>query len=129
LDFTVSLLSPASAAGLTAAAGGSWNAERGLVLLTARDCAANRAANVSYSLIGARDSSTYGFYTVQSYPSSSAKATEENGYGGLVNVFPSIVTNSATLAANTASAHEIASVSLLVRAGFITISDIAPTSL
>ena len=130
LDLSVSLLSPQTAAGLTGAAGGAWMSERGLVLLNARDCTGATVANVSFSVTGgAKDNSTYVFYTVQDFPSKAATATEATGYGGVVNVPAGVTTVSATLAANTAGARQVGTVTLNVRAGFITYSNVTPSSL
>jgi hypothetical protein len=130
LDARVSLLTSQAAAGLTQAAGGVWLAGHGLVLINTTDCQAKPLANVSYSITGgAKDASTYVFYTQKSFPLSSATSTDESGYGGVVNLLPGVATISATVASGAANERVVGNASLNMRAGFITYSTITPASL
>jgi hypothetical protein len=130
LDVSASMLSFAAAAGLTQAAGGAWLTDRGLVLLNTTDCAGSNLADVSYAVAtGAKDNSSYVFYTAKNFPTSGASATDESGYGGVVNLLPGVVTISATLAANGPGARTVGNVSLNVRAGYVSFSSVSPSSL
>lgn len=129
LDARASLLTSKAAAGLAQAAGGAWLADRGLVLLDTTDCEGKAVANVSYSVTGPKDASSYVFYTVTNFPTNDATATDESGYGGVVNLLPGVATIAATLASGTANERAVGNVSLNVRAGFITYGTVTPASL
>lgn len=130
LEATTSLLSPTAVSGLTQAAGGTWLMDHGLVLLDATDCAGGKLANVSFSVAGgAKDSSTYVFYTVKSFPTMGAVGTDESGYGGVINLLPGVATISANLSAKGGGTRQVGNVSLNVRAGYISFSNVSPSSL
>jgi hypothetical protein len=124
---TVPLTSPFVAGGIVQTAGGTtWNKERGIVLLNAFDCDGKGAANITYSIGGAPDANTFIFYLVNALPTTAVTITDDTGYGGLVNVPPGVTTVSALLEP---SGRKVSSISVLVRAGFVTYSSVTPNSL
>jgi hypothetical protein len=125
----VPLASPFEATGivLSASAGTtSWLPDRGLVLLNAFDCQGATAANISYSVGGAHDPTSFIFYLIGTLPTSNATFTDSTGYGGLVNVPVGVSTITATLAP---SGAQVSKLSVLVRAGYISYSKVTPNSL
>ena len=125
----VPLASPFAATGivLSSSAGTtSWLSDRGLVLLNAFDCQGATAANISFSVGGTHDPSSFIFYLVGTLPSANATATDSTGYGGLVNVPVGVSTITATLAP---SGVQVSKLSVLVRAGYISYSKVTPNSL
>src|SRR6187431_630156 len=124
---TVPLASPLVAAGLVLQAGGTtWNKERGIVLLNAFDCAGKPAANITYSIAGAPDPSTFIFYMVDAYPTTDVTVTDDTGYGGLVNVPVGVSTVSALLEPG---GRKVSQLSVLVGAGYVSYSSVTPNSL
>jgi len=124
---SVPLTSPFVAGGIVQAAGGTtWDKERGIVLLTAFDCQGKGASNITYSIGGTPDPSTFVFYLVGGSPTTTVTFTDATGYGGLVNVRPGVTTISALLEP---SGRKISKLSVLVRAGYVSYSRVTPNSL
>jgi hypothetical protein len=125
---TVPLASPFVAAGIVASAGGTtWDPERGIVLLNTFDCDDQPAANITYSIGGGADPKTFIFYLVNGLPTTATTATDDTGYGGLVNMPVGVSTIAATLAAP--SGPTVSNISILVRAGHITYSSVKPNGM
>jgi len=117
----ISLASPLIAAGIAFQAGGTLLADHGIMLLTTGDCLSQPAANISYSVGGTRDPATFIFYLVAGLPTSDTTSTDSTGYGGLVNLPPGVATITAVL---NPEQRKVGTISLLVRAGFVTYSHI-----
>ena len=123
---SVPLASPLAAAGIVYSAGGTtWDSTRGIVLLNAFDCQGQTAADLVFSVGGAPDPSSFTFYLVKGYPTTDATATDATGYGGLVNITPGVTTIAATLAP---SSRKVSTISVLIRAGYISYSSVTPNS-
>jgi hypothetical protein len=124
---SVPLTSPFVAAGIVASAGGSgWLPTHGIILLNAFDCDDLPAANISYSIGGAPDPATFIFYLVNALPTTSITATDSTGYGGLVNVPAGVSAITATLVPG---GQKVSEISVLVRPGYITYSNVKPSSM
>ncbi|MEO6603761.1 MAG: hypothetical protein ABIQ16_28010 [Polyangiaceae bacterium] len=117
----ISLASPAIAAGIAFQAGGTLLADRGIMLLTTTDCHQAPAANVSYSIGGTRDPATFVFYLFAGVPTTDTSVTDATGYGGLVNMPQGFSTITALLAPDQ---RKVGTISLLVRPGYVTYSQI-----
>jgi hypothetical protein len=124
---SVPLATPLAAAGIVLKAGGTtWDKQRGLVLLNAFDCEGKAAANITFSIGGTPDPNTFIFYLVDAFPTTTVGATDDTGYGGLVNVPEGVSTISALLEPG---ARKVSKISVLVRAGYISYSRVTPNSL
>jgi hypothetical protein len=95
---------------------------RGNALLTTQNCAGALSAGVVYETADAGPE-TRRFYAADGLPSVHATHTDASGYGGFLNL-PAGPVSVASLVDE--SALPLASVSLLVRAGFITYGRILP---
>ena len=123
---TVPLATVAGATSVVLYAGGSWNQERGIVLLNAFDCQGAAAESLSFTLGGVPDPSTFNFYLADGLPTNKTSVTDYTGYGGLVNVPPGAATIAATLVP---SNRRVSNISILIRAGYISYSNVTPSSL
>jgi len=124
---TVPLATPLVASGIAQSSGGTaWNQERGIVLLNAFDCQGAPAVGVSFSLGGVPDPSAFNFYLVDGLPTNKSTVTDYTGYGGLVNVAAGATTIAATLQP---SNRKVGNISILIRAGYISYSNVTPSSL
>ena len=81
----IRLASPETVEALTQAVGMNLQPERGLVVLTAHDCLGEPLAGVSYPSPDG-DPDVVPFYSVGGLPTTETVATDESGYGGLLNV-------------------------------------------
>lgn len=124
----VPLASPLAAAGIVKSAGGStWARDTsGIVLLTAFDCTGKAAPNITFAIGGAPDPNTFIFYLVNNLPTTTVTVTDETGYGGLVNVPEGVTTVSALLEPG---GQKVSTISVLVRAGYVSYSSVTPNSL
>jgi len=107
---------------LAAALGAGLDPMRGHMMLISEDCAGTPLAGVSFTSTQ-RDAKTVQFYVRDLLPSTTAMDTAEVGNGGFLN-FPSgtAVIN----VAQTKPALELATVSVVVRAGYISVAYIRP---
>jgi hypothetical protein len=125
---TVPLASPAAATLIVRSAGGpgtTWLPDHGIVLLNAFNCQNQPAANITYSVGGASDPATFIFYLVNALPTTATTTTDETGYGGLVNMPVGSSTITATLSPG---ARKVSTISVLVRAGYISYSSVKPNA-
>jgi len=104
-------------------AGAVQSADRGLALLSVRDCKGAPGEGVQLST-GAADPKAVLFYSEQGLPSSSAKQTDSSGYGGLLNAAPGTLTFSATVAS---TGQRVGQTTLLVQSGAITYGTVVPS--
>ena len=123
---TVPLASPLAAAGIVYnATGTSWLDGRGIALLNAFDCQKQPAADISFSVGGTPDPTSFVFYLVNSLPTTDTTGTDATGYGGLANAAPGVSTITATLGS---SGRKVSTISVLIRAGYISYSSVTPNS-
>ena len=107
---------------LAAALGGTIDPKRGHMMLIAEDCMGTALAGVTF-MSPQRDAQTVQFYVRDLLPSTTAMDTAEIGNGGFLN-FPA-----GTAVINVAqpkTSLDLATVSVVVRAGFISIAYIRP---
>jgi len=124
----VPLASPLAAAGIVSAASGGMTWARdtsGIVLLTAVDCQGKPAANINFSIAGTPDPNTFTFYIVGDFPTTDVTYTDTTGYGGLVNV---PAKNTTIYASLEPSGRKVAQISILVRPGYVSYSNVTPNS-
>jgi len=119
-DLTVSVNTPETAVGLAALTGATPDGTLGVVLVTVYDCFAKPADGVIVTPGEVGDSAKM-FYVRNGLPSTTAKATDDTGYAGIVNAAPGTITVSA--ATNDAT---IGSVTVLVQSGTQTLAHINP---
>lgn len=119
-DVVVSVSSPQTLAGLAALTGATLEASLGIVLVTVYDCAGAPAEGVTISA-GSVTSSAKSFYVRNGLPAATATATDESGYGGIVNAPPGTATFSSSF-----DQGAIGSVTVLVQPGAVTIAHIVP---
>jgi hypothetical protein len=125
---TVPLASPAAATLIVRSAGGpatTWLPDHGIALLNAFDCLNRPAANITFSIGGAPDPATFIFYLVDTLPTTQTTVTDATGYGGLVNMPVGSSTITATLSPG---ARKVSTISVLVRAGYISYSSVKPNT-
>jgi hypothetical protein len=96
------------------------------VLLNAFDCEEAPAGGLTYSIGGTPDPATFIFYLVDGVPTTATTVTDATGYGGLVNVPEGFSAITAKLAA---SGRKVSDISILVRAGHITYSNVKPNGM
>jgi hypothetical protein len=126
---TVPLASPAAATLIVTSAGGkgtTWLPDHGIVLLNAFDCQHQTAAGITYSVGGAPDPATFIFYLVKTLPTTQTTVTDSTGYGGLVNMPVGSSTITATLSPG---AQKVSTISVLIRAGYISYSSVTPNAM
>jgi hypothetical protein len=102
--------------------GATQLAERGIILIQARDCTGKPAAGVTFSASGS-DSSSKIFYSKEGLPSGDAVQTDDAGYGGLVNAEVGSIIFTATVVA---TGRRLGQVTLLSREGAITYGSVVP---
>lgn len=123
-QYTVGLLSEASFNQIAQTVGATIDPNAGHTFNFALDCARTYGAfgaGVSFTS-DATAPATRGFYLIDGLPSTTATSTDSSGIGGFVNLKPGVL----TLASNLGG-QRIGSVSVLIRAGVITYSPIAPS--
>jgi hypothetical protein len=123
-SYNVGLLSPASFSQIAATVGASIDDTAGHSFNFALDCAQSYGtfgSGVSFTPSATR-TGTRSFYLINGLPSTTATTTDGSGVGGFVNLKPGVVTVTADLAG-----QRTGSVSVLIRAGVITYSPIAPS--
>ena len=120
----ISFASPLANVGLLLQLGRQAIPGRGNIVISSQDCAGAPAAGVSYSTASG-DGMTSSFYTVGTggLPSGTATATDQGGYGGIINVPAGTATVTATL---DNPATDLGTISVLVRDGAITYSRVVP---
>ena len=102
--------------------GGQVLPDHGLVLLGAYNCLQAPGDGVRLSSPDA-DAATFSFYMIKGIPSSTATATDSQGYGGLINLRPGSVTLTGTLT----TGETIGTESVLTRASVITYTALVPS--
>ncbi|HKP63362.1 MAG TPA: hypothetical protein VJV78_41790 [Polyangiales bacterium] len=102
--------------------GGTLDPARGHMMLIADDCAGDPQAGMTFD-IPQKDSKTVQFYVVDQVPQTTAKETPSEGDGGFLNVPAGTAVIKATVAK---TGLESATVSVLIRAGFMTVTYIRP---
>ena len=119
----ISLATPTANFGLLFQLGRQMSSGHGNVVVNAKDCAGAPAGGVSFATPSG-DDMTSRFYLVGGLPSDKATETEsQSGYGGFINV----PTGAATLTAALVNPHaELGTISLLVRDGAITYTQVVP---
>jgi hypothetical protein len=117
----ISLASPFANAGLLLQLGRQALPDRGNVVVQSFDCTGQPAADVRYSTPSG-DEMTAPFYTVDGLPTATATATDKGGYGGVINLPMGSATVVATLTKPMAT---LATISVLVRSGAITYTQVA----
>ncbi len=105
-------------------AGAKQDPERGVVLLSVRDCTGQVAAGVTLSFSSSVDDPlAVPFYSQAGLPSGSATETDQDGYGGLLNAAAGTVTFTGTV---TATARRIGQTTLLVQNGSLSYGTLVP---
>jgi hypothetical protein len=107
---------------LTTAVGTTQQPDRSIILVRVLDCTGAPASGVILAAEGA-DPESVPFYSEAGLPSGTAQATDDAGYGGLVNAKPGSITFTASVAG---SRREIGQVTLITREGSITYGSIVP---
>jgi hypothetical protein len=123
--YRVPLLSATGFGEIAKTSGATIEPARGHLLLFALDCDltfGTFAPGVAFSVEPASET-TRGFYLAGGLPSTAATQTDDSGVGGFVNVAPGVVTVRGAVVATT---RPSGSSSVLVRAGTVTYSAIAP---
>jgi hypothetical protein len=118
----VQLVSPIIASLLTSQAGTTQSSDRGLALLSTANCAGRPGEGVQFQSED-KDASSVIFYSANSLPVATATATDADGYGGIINLPPGTAVITGILAAD---GREVSSISLLMKAGAITYTRLAP---
>jgi hypothetical protein len=119
---TLTLMKPAMLESLMAEMDATLSTERGVAILTAQNCMGSFSAGVAYDTADA-DPETIEFYATDGLPSLRATRTDTSGFGGFLNLPAGPVSVTGTLAE---SSLPLASVSVLIRSGFITYGHIVP---
>jgi hypothetical protein len=122
---TLTLMKPTMLDALMAEMDATLASERGVAILTAQDCMGSFSAGVAYETANA-DPETIEFYATDGLPSLHATSTDASGFGGFLNLPAGPVSVTGRLAESTLP---LASVSVLVRSGFITYGHIVPGAL
>jgi hypothetical protein len=126
---TVPLASPTAATLIVRSAGGpgtTWLPDHGIVLLNAFDCAHQPAPGITFSIGGASDPATFIFYLVNTLPTITTMVTDVTGYGGLVNMPVGTSTITATFGPG---GRKMSTISVLIRAGYISYSSVTPNAM
>jgi len=97
-------------------------ADRGVILIGARDCAGGIAAGVTLDATGKDDVAT-AFYSEQGLPSGTATQTDSAGYGGLLNAGAGSITFTGIVAA---TGFEFGHVTVLSQAQSLTYGSVVP---
>jgi len=97
-------------------------ADRGVILIGARDCAGDIAPGVTLSAT-VRDDVATPFYSEQGLPSGTATQTDSAGYGGLLNAGPGSITFTGIVAA---TGFEFGHVTVLAQAQSLTYGSVVP---
>lgn len=118
----IELLKPAVVGALIQQIGASLDNERGLVLLSTFDCQDEPAPGVALTTDGPGERSEI-FYSVDGLPQSTASATDNSGYAGLINVTPGKLAITGRLKRDR---RLVGTVNLIVRPGSITYSRMVP---
>jgi hypothetical protein len=118
---SVQLASPTVAGLLAQQIGTKLDPARGLILLDSVDCQGAPAAGVTFMTDA--DDSAAPFYSVNGLPAATATATDDDGYGGLVNVQPGTLAVTGKLQRKESA---LGTVSLLIRGGAVTYSRMVP---
>ncbi|MDB4987444.1 MAG: hypothetical protein JWN04_2622 [Myxococcaceae bacterium] len=108
--------------GLSQQTGAVQKADRGIVLISAYNCQQHGSAGISFSSANA-DADTTRFYSAGSLPSITASATDVDGFGGFINAPAGGMTIDAV---RTSDQRSIGAVSILVKAGGLTITRVSP---
>jgi hypothetical protein len=122
---TLTLMKPAMLESLMEEMDATLSTDRGVAILTAQNCMGAFSAGVAYETADA-DPETIEFYATDGLPSLRATRTDTSGFGGFLNLPAGPVSVTGTL---TESSLPLASVSVLVRSGFITYGHIVPGAL
>jgi len=120
----ISLLDAAAADSLVSDLDVELSTEGGVALLTTQDCLGGFTAGVTYEAAAA-DPSTRVFYATDGLPSIRAEHTDDSGSGGFVNLPAGPVSVGGHLAG---AENPFATVSLLIRPGFVSYGRLAPSS-
>lgn len=118
----IPLLGSAVTDGLALSLGSSLDPKRGNMMLIAEDCFGAALSGVSFTS-NAADKSTIQFYVRDLLPSTTETQTAEIGNGGYLNFPPGNAVIDVTLVAKKL---KLTTVSVVVRAGFITVAYIRP---
>jgi hypothetical protein len=102
-------------------AGATLMPERGQLMVGARSCLGQPAEGVSFSSAEG-DASTAAFYLVNSVPSTKLLATDDSGWGGLLNLPP----GSVTLTGEVATGGSLGPLGLFTHAGEVTYTSLVP---
>lgn len=113
-----------AAAGLGLALGAALDPQRGHIMLVSEDCMGYGVPGVVFSSAQA-DARTVQFYVRDQTPTTSVMDTPAEGTGGFMNLPPGVVVINAK---EMKSGIELATASVLIRAGFISMSYIRPMS-
>jgi hypothetical protein len=103
-------------------AGVEQEAERGVLLISARDCNGAIAPGVTLQA-NVKDTQATPFYSEQGLPSGSATQTDSAGYGGLLNARPGSITFSGIVAA---TGYVFGHVTLLAQPQTLTYGSVVP---
>jgi len=95
---SLSIGGPAVMVLLALQAGVEQQSDRGVLLISTRDCEGNVAPGISLQA-NVKDGSGSIFYSEQNLPSGTATQTDAAGYGGLLNAKPGSITFTGTVAA------------------------------
>jgi hypothetical protein len=107
---------------LASQAGAMQAMDRGVILLSARDCLGAPAAGVIFSTEGS-DAAAVPFYAKDGLPSNDAVRTDSAGYGGLLNAAAGSVTFTAKVES---TGRTLGQATLLAKAGAITYGSVVP---
>lgn len=119
---TVSIGGPEVIAGLAFQAGAKQEMDRGVALISVRDCQGAVAAGVVLTS-SVEDERAVTFYSQAGLPTNAATQTDEDGYGGLLNAGAGTHTFDATLAA---TGQHIGKTTLLIQSGALTFGSVVP---
>ncbi len=119
-------LKPSDIDGLASFAGTTQDPTLAMVLTRIIDCTGNRTQVAGVTFLNEQSGPTTKlFYLADGVPSLSATSTDKDGLGGLANAPVGLLTVHGAFASN---AQEIGKSTAIVRAGWITTVEIAPTS-
>lgn len=113
-----------STLGLALTLGAALDAERGHMMLVAEDCMGNSLAGVAFSTPQA-DDKTKQFYVRDQAPTTSVMDTPKEGTGGFMNLPAGIAVISAK---ELKTGIELSTVTVLIRAGYISMLYVRPTT-
>ncbi|HET9932397.1 MAG TPA: hypothetical protein VFQ35_16950 [Polyangiaceae bacterium] len=103
-------------------AGARQSTDRGVALISVRNCVGGVAPGVTMAS-SVHDDVAVPFYSEQGLPSGSAVQTDDDSYGGLLNASPGTHTFTATLAA---TGQRIGQATVLIQAGALTFGSVVP---